>query len=119
MGQMIKIGSETRLLAIFLEFGSLVFLEISYNDSLKTCLTSSRNKTHKKKFGGLNLSQNRTRNYVFGHFLKFGSLVFLEIAYNDSLQTCLTSSRDKTYAKEKFGPKGPKLGSKLGFLSFS
>ena len=31
--------------------------------------------------------------YVFCHFLKFGSLVFLEIAYNDSLQQCLTTGR--------------------------
>ena len=39
----------------------------------------------KKKIGGPNLGQmakNRAQNYVSCHFLKFGSLVFLEIAYN-------------------------------------
>ena len=59
----------------------------------------------------------------FCHFLKFGSLVFLEIAYNDSLQQCLTSSRDKTYKKIFWGPtmdqNGPKPGSKLVLLPFS
>ena len=38
----------------FLEFGSLVFLEIAYNDSSQQCLTSSRSKTHEKNFGSLN-----------------------------------------------------------------
>ena len=56
-------------------------------------------------------------------FAIFSSLLVpLEIAYNDSLQQCLTSnknlttSRGKTHEK-KFG--APKLGPKLEFLSFS
>ena len=56
-----------------------------------------------------------------GHLLKFGSYAFLEIAYNDSFQQCLTSSRSKMQEK-KFGPKfvpnGSKLGLKSGFLPF-
>ena len=36
---------------------------------------------------------------VFFYFLKFGSLVFLEIAYNVSLQQCLTSSRGEIHEK--------------------
>ena len=55
----------------------------------------------------------------FCHFVKFGLLVFLEIAYSDSFQQCIISSRVKTHKKnwgEKFGPK---LGLKLGFLLFS
>ena len=43
-----------------------------------------------KKNGGANLGQNRAQNKVFCYFLKFDSLVFLEIACNDSLQQCLT-----------------------------
>ena len=35
------------------------------------------------------------------HFLDFASLVFLDNAYNDSLQQCLTSSRCKVYEKTK------------------
>ena len=72
--------------------------------------------------------QNRVQNYIFCHFLKFGSLVVLEIAYSDSLQQCITSSKDKTYEK-KFGggggggpyfcQNGPKSGPKLGFLLFT
>ena len=53
-----------------------------------------------KKNGGANLGQmgqNRAQNKGFCYFLKFDSLVFLKIAYNDSLQQCLTASRGKTY----------------------
>ena len=56
---------------------------------------------------------------VFFHFLKFGSLVFCEIAYKDSLQQYLTSDIGKIHKKKilrpKFGPKGSKSGLKLGF----
>ena len=72
----------------FFELGSLIFLEIAYNDSLQQCLTFSRGDTHGKNFWGPNLGQtslNQSQNEVFVHFFKFGSLVFLEIAYNDSL----------------------------------
>ena len=31
------------------------------------------------------MGQNRAWNYVFCDFVKFGSLVFIEIAYSDSL----------------------------------
>ena len=46
-------------------------------------------------------------------FLKFGPLVFLEIAQEDSLEHCLTTSKGKTHGKN-FGR--PKLYPKLGFL---
>ena len=49
-------------------------------------------------------------------FLKFGLLVVLEIAYNDSLQQYGISSRSKIHEKKKLGPKS---GLKLGFLPFS
>ena len=39
-----------------------------------------------------------------GHFFKFGSLVFLEIRYNDSLQQCLTTKRAKIHEKKFFSP---------------
>ena len=56
----------------------------------------------KKKNGGSNLAQmcrNRAQYYVLCHFLKFGSLVSLEIAYSNSFQQCITSSRGKTHEK--------------------
>ena len=40
---------------------------------------------------------NQVQNEVFCHFLEFGSLVFLEITYNDSLKQCLTSNRGKAH----------------------
>ena len=43
----------------------------------------------------------------FCNFIEFGLYVFLEIAYNDSLQQYLTSSDGKTHNK-KFG--GPSMG---------
>ena len=44
---------------------------------------------------------NQVENEIFWHFLKFGS--FLEIAYYDSLQQCLTSTGGKTYEKNFWG----------------
>ena len=38
------------------------------------------------------------------HFLKYCSLVFPDITYADSLQQCLTSSRDKIHEKKFLGP---------------
>ena len=52
-------------------------------------------------------------------FFRFGFLVFLEIAYNISFQQCLTSSRSKTYKKNKSGSKWAKIRPKLYFQSFS
>ena len=49
------------------------------------------------------MSQNRAQKYVFCHFFKFVSLVFLEISQDDSLKHCLTTSRSKTNAKELGG----------------
>ena len=54
----------------------------------------------KKIFRGSNLGPtglNQVQNKVYHHFLEFGSLVFLEIAYNDSLQRCVRSSGGKTH----------------------
>ena len=68
-------------------------------------------------------SENQAENEVFHYFLEFGSLVFLEIAYSDSLQQCLTFSCGKTHEKKfrgpKFGPNKPKSDPALGFLPFS
>ena len=64
----------------------------------------------RKKFGSLNLGPmdlNQAQNEVFRHFLEFGSYLFLEVAFNDSLQQYLTSSIGKTHEK-KFGD--PNLG---------
>ena len=41
----------------FLEFGSYVFLEIAYNNSLRQRLMSSRGKSHEKNFENLNYGQ--------------------------------------------------------------
>ena len=89
----------------FLKFGSLVFLEIAYNGSLQQRLTSSKGKTHKKILG-TKLWSKRPKirpkiSFFFCHFLKFVSLVFLEIAHNDSLQQGLKSSRYKIHEKKK------------------
>ena len=57
-----KISPETRFFYHFLKFGSLVFLEITYSDSLQECLTCSRGEIHEKNFGGPNLGQ-RDKNW--------------------------------------------------------
>ena len=51
-------------------------------------LNSSRDKTHEKKVGGPKVGPNEPKlgqKFLSCHFLKFVLLVFLEIAYNDSL----------------------------------
>ena len=58
------------------------------------CLVIGRSKNCGPNLGLMDL--NEAQNEVFRYFLEFGSYVFLEIGYNDSLQQCLTSSRDKT-----------------------
>ena len=65
----------------------------------------------KKKLCNPNLGPmdlNQAQNEVFHHFLEFGSLVLLEIAYNDNLQQFLTFRRNKTHKKKHFW--GPNLG---------
>ena len=80
----------------------------------------------KTKIKGPNLGPtgvNQFHNEVFHHFLESGSLVFLEIAYNNSLQQFLTSKKGKIrrhkFGGPKFGQNKPKSGPKLGFLPFS
>ena len=46
----------------------------------------------------------QVQNEVFDYFLKFESLVFLEIAYNYSLQQYLIFGRGKTHEKEFCAP---------------
>ena len=78
-----------------------------------------------KKIDDLNLAftgQNQAQNEFFCYFLEFGSEVFLQMEYDDSLGQCLTSSRGKTHEKglgTKYEPKWPKLGLKLGLSPFS
>ena len=79
---------------------------------------------HYKKFWGPNWGrrdQNQTRNQGFCYFLQFGLLVFLEIAYIDSLQQCMSSFSGKTRRKIlgiQIWVKQAKIGSKIRFLSF-
>ena len=81
----------------------LIFSDIVHDDSWPWYLVKDGTRLlKKKKIGGLNLGSSGlhwAQNEVFGNFLDCGSLVFLESAYNDSLQQCLTSSRGKTHKK--------------------
>ena len=47
----------------------------------------------------IQMGQNQAQNQVFCYFFKFGSLVYLEIAQDDSLEHDLTTSRGKTHEK--------------------
>ena len=60
------------------------------------------------KNGDPTLGLNYAQNEVFHNLLAFGSSVFLEIAYSDSFEQCLTSSRVKTFGKSFGGPIWPK-----------
>ena len=91
-----------RFFAILLSLDHNFFFEIAYDDSLRQCLTSNRGKappTPQKFLGRLSLGQNWTQTQVFHHFLKFGSLVFLKITQDKSLEQCLTTGRGKNHLK--------------------
>ena len=91
----------------FLKFGSLVFLEIAYNDSVQQSVTSSRGKIHEKSFWGPKFVPKGPKSGLKLGFLSFSQvwfLGFLEIAYNDSVQQCVTSRRGKIREKVFWGP---------------
>ena len=72
----------------------------------------------KNKFGGPNLSPtalNQAQNEVFCHFIEFGSYVFLEIVYSDSLWQYLRSSTDKTHEKNFGNPNLDQKGTNFSF----
>ena len=64
---------------------------------MQQCIISAKGKNFKKNFGGgdkfgLDGPKSAPKLVFFGHFFKFGLLVFLEIAYDDSLQHCQITS---------------------------
>ena len=108
----------------FLKIGSLVFSDIVHDDSWPWHLVTDEPDFCKKKIGSLNWVKwakirHKTRG-LFCHFLQFGLLVFLEIAYSDSLEQCITSTRGKTHEKSflelTLGQNRPKPGPKLVFF---
>ena len=64
----------------------------------------------------------QVQNEVFHYFLKFESLVFLEIAYNYSLQQCIIFSRGKTHKKNfalQIWAKRAEIGPEIKFFAIS
>ena len=93
----------------FLKIRSVIFNDIVHDDSWPWYLETDKVRFLKKNIGGLSLGPmglNQAQIEIFPHFLEFGSLVFLEIVYNDSLQQFLTSSRGKSHENIW----GPNLG---------
>ena len=99
MGQIGQNWAQNLFFSLFFYFDSIVFLEITYDDSLEHCLTNSRGKPHGKISG----APNWVRNQGFCHFLKVASFVFLDIAQDCSLGQCLPSGRSKT-SEKRLGP---------------
>ena len=99
-----KTGPKTSFFLPFSQVWCISFLELADNDNLQRCLTSNTDKYTKKIYGPKFGSKvpKLVLKLGFCHFLKFGSLDFLEIAYNDSLEQCLNTSRGKT-GKKKYG----------------
>ena len=76
------------------------FPDIVHDDSWPWYLVTG--KVRFKKKGSLNFGPtglNQAQNEVFCHFTEFGSYVFLEIVYNDSLWQYLTPCRVKPTKK--------------------
>ena len=79
-------------------------------------MSTSRCKTHEKKFGSPKLG-----SWEFCHFLKFTSIVFLDIAQDCSLGQCITSSSTETSKKivPQILAQQTRIGPKWGFPAFS
>ena len=114
-----SIGPKSGLKLDFLplvKFGSLVFLKFTYSDSLQQCLNSTRGKIYDQVCLEPKLWQKGPKSGLklvfFCHFHKSGSLILFDIAYNNSLQQWLTSSRGKTHEKNILGPNLSQNGSK-------
>ena len=69
---------------------------MAYNDGLQQCLTSSRSKTHEKKFGGGgNFGPNGPKSGQKLGFSLFSPVWFISFPLNcidDNLELCLTTS---------------------------
>ena len=73
-----------------------------------------------KKFYGAQIWVKQAKIRFFAIFSSLVHLVFLEIAYNYSLQQCLTSGWGKSHEKDFGGPNlCQKLCLKIGFSPFS
>ena len=94
----------------FFKIGSLVFSGIVHDDSWPWHLVTDRARilTKKKKYWqpefGLNGPKLGPKLGVFFYFFKCHSLVFLEIACNDSLQQWLTYIRGKIHERNPWCP---------------
>ena len=84
---------------------------------MEECLTTSRGKTHEKKFWAPKLGAKLV--CFFFAFLRFASLVFLETAQDCSLDQCRveTASRAET-SKKVFGPNKVLVGLNHGERRF-
>ena len=65
------------------------------------------------------MGQNWAKKLGFLPLSKFGLLVFFEIAYNDSLQQCLTSSTGKIHEKYFWAQRGQIWVETRFFVFFS
>ena len=98
-----------RLSLSFLRIGSLVFADIVHDDSWPWYLVTDEARFLKKMAAQIWAKWTK----IGPETRFFDSLVSLEIAYNDSLEQFLTTSRDKTC--KKFGSNGSKF-PQLGFF---
>ena len=105
----LSIHLSVQLSLSFLKIRSVIFNDIVHDDSWPWYLETGEVRFLKKNIGGSSLGPmglNQAQIEIFPHLLEFGSLVFLEIVYNDSLQQFLTSSRGKSHENIW----GPNLG---------
>ena len=81
----------------------MIFSDIVPNDSWPWYLVTDESRFFEEKFGVPNLGTaglSQAQNAVFCHFVEFGSYIFLEVTWNDSLRQFLTSSSGKTHEKK-------------------
>ena len=100
------------------KFSDIVSSDIAHDYSWPWYLETEEADLKKKtttEIGGPNFGQTGK----IGSKTRFGLLVFLEIAYNDSLKQCVATSRGKTYEKVIWASGGSKPKPENGKTNIS
>ena len=98
------------------------FLWNWYNDSLQQCLACTRGKIQGKILFGHKFGPNGQKSALKLGFLQFSQVWFISFPWyciHDSLQQCLTCSRNKIHEKNLGDPnlfKGAKIGPETSFF---
>ena len=80
-----KMGPKIKFFCHFFKFGSFIFQEIKYDNSLKHCPTTSGGKTYEKNFWGYQIGSKIRVFAIFSRLHHYISLILHKIAVWDDV----------------------------------